>query len=127
MAITSISAMPQEDVATRAKAMGTPNALARAAVTESCFTFLGVLEVCWKITGQGIKITVTLKVPIIGEIEVGECTLDLDHPECEFGIEHSLVTATVKLGFDFDKGCLKVGGKACLFQQCVEGETEFCL
>ena len=101
----------------------TPAHVANTAATNGCFTFIGVLEVCWNISMAGVIISITLKTPF-GDVSLGKCELTSMKPSCKLGGSIDGFKAEVDLDFDITNLTLKICGEACApFVGCKKGCT----
>ena len=101
----------------------TPAHVANAAATNGCFTFLGILEVCWNISMAGIVITIKLKTPF-GDVDLGKCELTSTKPSCKLGGSIDGFKAEVDLDVDLAAMSLKICGEVCApFVGCKKGCT----
>ena len=84
----------------------------KAVSLSGCVTILHVIEVCYSISGDAIKITAKLKTPL-GDVELGSVTLDPQHTTAKLGGSLDGFKAEVTLTFDYSKLSLEICGKAC--------------
>jgi len=121
MPITSKPQLPYEDKLPR---INPPESVAgRAASRKGCVDFLDYLELCYNVQGDGINITLKLKV-FGSEISLGECNLTLANPSCTLGGGALGFKAEVTSTFHLADLSLHIKGTACApFAGCTDGET----
>lgn len=111
----------KEDILSHINAAGT--LASKVSSTNGCITLLGMIQVCYAITSDSVKITAKVHTPF-GDIDLGSATLDAKHPSITlgggaFGFKAELtITLTIK---DLS---LEICGKLCApFAGCTSGCT----
>ena len=97
----------------------------QVAVTDACYTFLGVIELCVSINASSIDISASVNIPFLGKKSLGSCSLNPSHPSCSLGINIAVADVSVGFDYDFSTHALTVTGKACILSKCVQGSHTF--
>lgn len=85
---------------------------ARATSVKGCITLLDVIEVCYSLSSDEVKVTATLKTPL-GNVNLGSVTLNARNPTATLGGHIDGFKAEVTVSIDFQTLELKICGKAC--------------
>ena len=67
----------------------------QVAVTNVCYTFLGVIALCVDVTASSIDIGASANIPIVGKVSLGDCKLTLSNPKCSLGINIAVAESAV--------------------------------
>lgn len=95
----------------------------QAVAASGCVTVLGLIQVCWSISGDELNVNATLQTPF-GNASLGSVTLSPEHATATLGGGIAGFKAEVTLTFDFSALTLQICGKACApFAGCKSGCT----
>ncbi|MBD2565261.1 MULTISPECIES: hypothetical protein [Nostoc] len=83
-----------------------------------CISFLSVLQVCYEISGNEIKVTLNLL-----SVKIGEATLNRDHPTVKLGGSVNAIGAEVTFTFDISALSLEICGKVKYIVSSQQGCT----
>lgn len=96
---------------------------ARASSSHGCVTLLGMIQVCYTLSNDEVKISVELKTPL-GSVSLGSATLNVNNPSVTLGGGIAGFKAEVTISINFQTLELKLCGKLCApFAGCTSGCT----
>jgi hypothetical protein len=96
---------------------------ARASSTGGCITLLGMIQVCYTLSADEVKISVELKTPL-GDVSLGSATLNASNPSVTLGGGIFGFKAEVTISINFQTLELKLCGKLCVpIGGCTSGCT----
>lgn len=96
---------------------------ARASSTNGCITLLGMIQVCYSLSNDEVKVTAELKTPL-GNVSLGSATLNANNPSVTFGGGVAGFKAEITVSINFQTLELKLCGKLCApFAGCTSGCT----